>query len=294
MRGPLAGYLTYLRVERGLAANTVEAYERDLRKFCRFAQTKGWEPRQAGPVEIQEFLVWLGREQLESRTVARQIVSLRSFFGFLRRERKIAANPTENLESPRIWKVLPKYLTLEEVDGLLAEPKGDTPVEARDRAMLEMLYATGLRVSELAGLRVADVNLEAGTVRTLGKGNKLRMVPVGRAAVRALEQYCGVWRGRLLCGRESPYLFLSRRGTRLTRQSVWLRLARYGRRAGIRKRIAPHMLRHSFATHLLARGADLRSLQLLLGHADISTTQVYTHVAAARLKEIYRQHHPRA
>ncbi|MBI4460634.1 MAG: site-specific tyrosine recombinase XerD [Acidobacteria bacterium] len=287
-------FLQYLRVERGSASNTVNSYRHDLRKFSVFLKKNGWTLQEAGPLAIRKFLGFLDQQHLESRTVARQIVSLRHFYRFLRREGIVALNPTENLESPRIWKVLPKYLTTEEVTQLVEQPPADTLLGVRDRAILELLYATGLRVSELVTLRIADVNLEDGFVRTLGKGSKHRLVPVGGMAVAAIERYLVVSRPELLGRAQCSYLFVSRRGTRLTRQSLWLLLGRYGRLAGIRKRITPHLLRHSFATHLLARGADLRSLQTMLGHADIATTQVYTHVVASRLQEVYRQYHPRA
>lgn len=288
------GFLSHLRVERGLAANTVEAYGRDLAKFRRFLDKNGWTFADAGPVAIRKFLLWLEQQKLESRTVARQIVTIRNFYRFLRREALISSNPTENLESPRVWKVLPKYLSIEETGTLLERPPKDTALGLRDRAMMEMLYAAGLRVSELISLRVTDLNLEAGYLRTLGKGNKQRIVPVGKAAISAVEQYCRAARGQLLGKRLSPFLFLNRRGGQLSRQGVWLLLSRYGKLAGIPKPITPHLLRHSFATHMLAGGADLRSLQMMLGHSDISTTQIYTHVATARLKEIYKQYHPRA
>lgn len=290
----IAGFLDYLRVEKGLAANTAEAYARDLAKFCRFLEKKGWGLEEAGPVGIREFLSWLSGQQLESRTIARQIVTLRHFYRYLRRENYVSANPTENLESPRIWKVLPKYLSQPEVEVLLGQPPADTPLGARDRAILELLYGTGLRVSELISLRVSDVHREAGYVRALGKGNKQRIVPVGRLAIAAVEKYLAGPRRRLLGSRASGHLFVSRRGGQLTRQAVWLLLHRTGRSAGLRRRVTPHLLRHSFATHLLARGADLRSLQMMLGHSDISTTQIYTHVVTERLREIYRRYHPRA
>jgi integrase/recombinase XerD len=293
----IAGFLDYLRVERGLAANTVEAYARDLTKFSRFLETKRWGPEQAGPAGIREFLSVLNRQRLGSRTIARQIVALRHFYRYLRREDFIASNPTENLESPRIWSVLPKYLSPEDIEALLAQPEVDDPLGIRDRAILEMLYGTGLRVSELISLRMPDVHLEAGYVRALGKGNKERIVPAGQMAVAAVEKYLSGPRAKLLGPRTSAaagYLFISRRGGKLTRQAVWLLLSRYGRMAGLRQRITPHLLRHSFATHLLARGADLRSLQMMLGHADVSTTQIYTHVVTERLQEIYQRYHPRA
>jgi integrase/recombinase XerD len=290
----IAGFLDYLRVEKGLAANTIEAYARDLGKFSRFLEKKGWGLEEAGPAGIREFLSKLNRQQLESRTIARQIVVLRHFYRYLRREDFITSNPTENLESPRIWNVLPKYLNPVDIEALLAQPSEDNALGIRDRAILEMLYGTGLRVSELISLRMADVHLEAGYVRALGKGNKERIVPAGQMAVRAVETYLVGPRSKLLGSRASGYLFISRRGAKLTRQAVWLLLSRYGRMAGLRQRITPHLLRHSFATHLLARGADLRSLQMMLGHADVSTTQIYTHVVTERLQEIYQRYHPRA
>ncbi len=290
----IAGFLDYLRVEKGLAANTVEAYGRDLEKFSGFLARNGWDFQEVGLVGIRTFLAGLDQQRLQSRSLARQIVSLRQFYRYLSREGLVPVNPTEHLESPRIWKVLPKYLSVEDVERLLNQPPADTPYGVRDRAILELLYGTGMRVSELIALRIADVNLDPGYVCALGKGNKQRIVPLGKPAVAAVERYRVEARQRLLGTRQSPYLLVSRLGGKLTRQSVWLSLSRYGRLAGLRRRITPHLLRHSFATHLLARGADLRSLQVMLGHSDISTTQIYTHVVAARLKEIYHRYHPRA
>ena len=294
MSEQIDGYLSHLRVERGLAANTAEAYFRDLEKFRRYLHQSGLNFATAGPNGIRTFLLWLEKQSLDSRTVARQMVSVRGLYRYLRRENLVEKNPTENLESPRVWKILPKYLSLEETEKLLAQPVSDDALGLRDRAMMEMLYAAGLRVSELVTLRVADLNIDSGYVRTIGKGNKQRIVPVGRAAISAVQVYCANARPQLLGQRASPYLFVNRRGGRLTRQGVWFLLSRHGKLAGIRKPITPHLLRHSFATHMLARGADLRSLQMMLGHSDISTTQIYTHVATARLKEIYQRHNPRA
>ncbi|MBI3934481.1 MAG: site-specific tyrosine recombinase XerD [Acidobacteria bacterium] len=290
----IAAFLNYLRVEKGLAKNTVESYGRDLEKFDRFLKKNSRELRQVSAMDVREFVLGLDRQQLQSRSIARHVVSLRQFFLHLLREDVLSSNPTEHLESPRAWKVLPKYLSVEETRILLEQPDDSTPLGWRDRAILEMLYGTGLRVSELISLRVADINLEEGTVRALGKGNKQRIVPAGKHAVAAMEKYLSKARPFLLGSRQSPWLFVSRRATSLTRQTIWLMLARYGRLAGIGKRVTPHLLRHSFATHLLARGADLRSLQMMLGHADIATTQVYTHVVSTQLQEIYRRHHPRA
>ena len=290
----IAAFLDYLRIEKGLSLNTVEAYARDLGKFARFLEKKRWRLDEAGVSEIRRFLSDLNRQKLESRTVARQIVALRQFYRYLRRENLVSSDPTENLASPRIWKVLPKYLSPQDIEALLAQPSTDAPLGVRDRAILELLYGTGLRVSELISLRMGDVHLEAGYVRALGKGSKHRVVPVGRMAVAAVENYLAGPRARLLGSRSSGYLFVNRRGGRLSRQAIWLLLNRYGRLAGLRQPVTPHLMRHSFATHLLARGADLRSLQMMLGHADIATTQIYTHVATERLQEIYQRYHPRA
>ena len=226
--------------------------------------------------------------------MARQLVSLRAFYRFLLEEDSIAADPTAHLESPRLWKRLPGYLTLEEVERLLAQPDPRTPAGLRDAAMLELLYAAGLRASELIRVQVSDIQFEMGFLRCLGKGNKTRLIPVGKKALAILERYLATGRPKLARQQAASYLFVNQRGRPLTRQGFWKLLRAYGRAAGIRSRVAPHRLRHSFATHLLERGADLRSVQLLLGHADISTTQIYTHVAQERLKQVYRAHHPRA
>ncbi|MFQ5696200.1 MAG: site-specific tyrosine recombinase XerD, partial [Terriglobia bacterium] len=241
-----------------------------------------------------DFLGRLYQQGLDSRSVARTLVAVRNFFRFLRQEETIRRNPTEHIESPRMWKRLPKFLTVEEVERLLASPEATTPRGRRDKAMLEVLYATGLRVSELVNLKLSDLQLEAGYLRCLGKGNKERVVPLGKKATTALEAYLRGGRPRLAKRRASAHLFLSRRGQGMTRHNFWRLLGEQARAAGIRGRLTPHVLRHSFATHLLERGADLRAVQLLLGHADISTTQIYTHVAQERLRQIYRMHHPRA
>lgn len=294
MRTHSAAFLNYVQVERGLAANTLAAYRRDLEKFAAFCQQRKLALGRVDRGAVVDFLGWLYRNGLDSRSVARTLVTLRNFFRFLRQENVVRHNPTEHIESPRLWKRLPKFLTLEEVEGLLATPDDTTPLGVRDRAMLEVLYATGLRVSELVNLKVSDVQLEAGVLRCLGKGNKERVVPLGRKATAAVETYLREARPRLTRRRSSHHLFVSRRGTGMTRQNFWRLLRAWGRSAGVRTRLSPHVLRHSFATHLLERGADLRSVQLLLGHADISTTQIYTHVAQERLKQVYRSHHPRA
>jgi integrase/recombinase XerD len=227
--------------------------------------------------------------------VARHLVTLRNFFRFAQIQELIPADPSINLESPKIRRSLPGYLRLEEVERLLAQPDAKTPLGLRDRAMLEVLYSTGLRVSELTGLRVMDMDTKVGCVRCIGKGDKERIVPVGKKALGMVDKYLRDARPKLL-GKTtgSMTLFVNRRGRQLSRVGVWKILSGYGRRAGLRTALTPHMLRHSFATHLLERGADLRSVQLMLGHADISTTQIYTHVVEERLKQIYKAHHPRA
>jgi integrase/recombinase XerD len=231
---------------------------------------------------------------MSARSVARHIATLRSFYGFLAREGEIAKDPTEFLSSPRQWTTLPKYLNRAEVEGLLQAPPADKPTGVRDRAMLELLYATGLRVSELCELELTGVERQVGILRVTGKGNKQRMVPFGEPARIALEGYLADGRPRLLKGRASKYVFVTARGSAMTRQGFWKLLKAYGRQAGIFRGLTPHVVRHSFATHLVEGGADLRSVQIMLGHADISTTQVYTHVARRRLREVLDQHHPRA
>ncbi len=294
MRSHVAAFLNYVRVERGLASNTVEAYGRDLGKFARFCLERKLAPARVERRHVADFLGRLYQQGLDSRSVARTLVAVRNFFRFLRQEEEIRRDPTEHIESPRTWKRLPKFLTMAEVERLLATPEEKTPRGLRDAAMLEALYATGLRASELVNLKVSDVQLEAGYLRCLGKGSKERVVPLGKKAAVALEAY--LRRGRPVLARKSssPHLFLTRLGRKMTRQNFRRLLAERGRAAGLRAHLSPHVLRHSFATHLLERGADLRAVQLLLGHADISTTQIYTHVAQERLKQIYRTHHPRA
>jgi integrase/recombinase XerD len=294
----IASFLNYIKVEKGLAANTLAAYDRDLRKFEAFAERRGLSLEALNRDHVVDFLGDLYRQGLDSRSVARQLVSLRNLFRFALAEEALSADPTLNLESPKVRRSLPVYLRMEDVDRLLNQPDPSTPKGLRDRAMLEVLYSTGLRVSELVNLKVSDLEMRMGCLRCIGKGDKERLVPVGRKAVAAVEAYLGKSRPLLLRAREAgkaiPWLFVNRFGNRLSRIAVWRLLTAYGQRAGIRVRLSPHKLRHSFATHLLERGADLRSVQLMLGHADISTTQIYTHVMEERLKQIYKAHHPRA
>ncbi len=290
----VTSFLNYIRVEKGLAANSVESYGRDLGRFIDFLRKNKLALRQCRAIEIRKHLLALERTALQSRSIARHIVSLRQFFLFLVREGVLPSNPTDNLESPRVWKSLPKHLSLEQIQCLLEQPDLKTARGIRDRGILELLYSTGMRVSELTGLRVSDVNGEAGFLRATGKGNKQRIVPVGRPAMKAVQQYIAASRAKLLGKRLSAFLFLSRLGRPLTRQAVWRMVAVCGRAGGIPMPVTPHLMRHSFATHMLAGGADLRSLQMMLGHADIATTQIYTHVVTERLQQVYRQHHPRA
>ncbi len=291
----ISSFLTHVKVEKGLSSNTVSAYRRDLVKFDVFAQKRKLALEGVTRDDLVDFLAGLYRMNLESRTVARHLVTLRNFFRFAQTQELIATDPSINLESPKIRRSLPGYLRLEEVERLLEQPDSTTALGLRDRAMLEVLYSTGLRVSELIGLRVSDLDSKVGCVRCIGKGDKERIVPVGRKALLMVEKYLREARPQLLGKlRGSPTLFVNRRGVSLSRVGVWKILSAYGRRAGLRVSLTPHMLRHSFATHLLERGADLRSVQLMLGHADISTTQIYTHVVEERLKQIYKAHHPRA
>ena len=294
MRKEVATYLQHIQVERGLSPNTVMAYKRDLAKFEKFCQRLKLSLGRVDRRSVADFLGELYSAGLDSRSVARTLSALRNFFRFAMQEGYRTGDPAEQIESPRIWSRLPKYLSEEEVDRLLAQPDTRTPIGLRDKAMLELLYATGLRASELVGLRLGDVQMESGFVRCLGKGSKERLVPVGRSALAAITTYLAEARGELSRRLATSHLFLSRRGRGLTRQQFWHRLKIYTRAAGIRKPLSPHVLRHSFATHMLDHGADLRSLQVLLGHSDISTTQIYTHVAQERLREVHRQHHPRA
>jgi len=293
LQSSILSFLNYCRVEKGLAINTLDAYGRDLAAFSAFCKARAWAADQVNSERLRQFLDSRYKARASSRTIARQLASIRNYFRFLVREGMMASDPTSDLAAPRRWKKLPKFLNLAEIDRLVAAPNPDHPLGLRDRAMLELLYATGLRVSELVGVRTAELNAEAGVLRTLGKGDKHRLVPVGRSALAALERYAPA-RQKLLRGRASEYLFVTGRGKRLTRQCFWQRLRLWGRKVGIERPLSPHVLRHSFATHLLERGADLRSVQAMLGHADISTTQVYTHVVRDRLRQVFDQHHPRA
>jgi integrase/recombinase XerD len=292
----ISSFLNHLRVEKGLSPNTLTAYRRDLTKFEAFAKKRKLTLESITRDHLVDFLATLYRQKLESRSVARNLVTLRNFFRYAQVQELLTTDPSANLESPKVRRKLPGYLKLTDVERLMTQPDQKTPLGLRDRAMLEVLYSTGLRVSELTSLRVADIDMKIGSVRCIGKGDKERIVPVGRKALGMVEKYLRDARPQLVVQKAgaSASLFLNRRGKPLTRVGVWKILSDYGRRAGLRTALTPHVLRHSFATHLLERGADLRSVQLMLGHSDISTTQIYTHLVEERLKQIYKAHHPRA
>jgi integrase/recombinase XerD len=285
-------FLSWCRVEKGLAPLTVNAYSLDLknfRQYCEARKITGTPDKN----QLREYVESLYSAGLSPRSIGRHLATLRNFYKFLLREGKTGEDPTAVLAAPRQWQGLPKYLNGHQIEAILAAPDSTRPGGCRDRAMLEVLYACGLRVSELCLLKLSDVNLELGFVRVTGKGNKQRMIPVGAKASAALREYLGGARSALLRTRSSPYLFVTARGGPMTRQGFWKLLAGHGKRAGIFRNLTPHVLRHSFATHLLEGGADLRSVQSMLGHADISTTQIYTHVVRSRLRGVVDAHHPR-
>jgi integrase/recombinase XerD len=288
-------YLDHLRVEKGLSTNTLDAYGRDLVDFVAWAETR--QNRTATELtedDLRLYFSRLKRKGIAARSVARKMSSVRGLYRFWFRDGTIGSDPTQRLDAPKTDRGLPRDLSLDEVERLLGQPDPDRPLGVRDQALLEVLYATGLRVSELLGLRLQDLNLEVGFVVAYGKGKKERLVPLGDMALERLNRYLGSARPTLCKAGKVPYVFLNRSGRALSRQGFWKRLHQYALQAGITSPVTPHVLRHSFATHLLERGADLRSLQLLLGHASISTTQIYTHLNRERLKQIYQQYHPRA
>jgi integrase/recombinase XerD len=287
----LDAFLMDLRTGRRLSRNTLEAYAFDLRRFSGFLHAGSIPLPEFRRTHFLQFLVSL--QGLSARSVARHVSSVRSFFKFLVREGVLPASPVSEVRAPSIGRPLPKYLTVTEVEKLLAAPDRITPEGMRDRAMLMLMYAAGLRASEVVSLRMENVDANAGFLRVLGKGGKERVVPVAEAALSELGEYLREGRPKFLKNKATNSLFLSRLGRPVTRQTLWLRISRWAREAGIRIRISPHTLRHSFAGHLLAGGADLRAVQTMLGHADIATTQIYTHVTPERLREIHRKHHPR-
>jgi integrase/recombinase XerD len=291
LRNQATAFLNFCRIEKGLSENSLQAYSTDLSKFLAFV---GNAAGFGGVERLRDYLDHLYQTGLSSRSVARHLTTLRNFYGFLLREGAIAQDPTEHLRTPRQWQNIPKFLNLNDIEKLLAAIDTARPTGLRDRAMLELLFAAGLRVSELCRVGLGDLDQQLGVLRTLGKGNKQRLVPVGKSALRAVAEYQQLGRPTLLKGRASRYLFITARGGCLTRQAFWKLLAGYGRKAGIFHGLSPHVMRHSFATHLLEGGADLRSVQVMLGHSDISTTQIYTHVMRSRLRETVQKHHPRA
>lgn len=287
-------YLDHLRVVRRLSPRSIESYGRDLLTLGRYAEGAGVALTALSVHDLEAFVRQLMAEGYAPRSVARVVAGVRGFYKHLLVDRAIAANPAEDLRPPRAWRELPRYLSLEEVDRLLDAPDVSTPRGLRDRTLIELLYATGLRVSELVGLKPPDLHLEAGYLTCLGKGDKQRVVPVGAQATDWMRRYLREGRPALLKGQTSAWLFPSgRRSAPLTRVGFWKLLKRYAVQSGVTTDVSPHMLRHSFATHLLDRGADLRAIQMMLGHADLSTTQIYTHVLEARLKQLYDAHHPR-
>jgi len=285
-------FLDALWMERGLSENTLASYGADLRGFAAWRKDKGLLKIESA--DIEAYLAYRYEQKASSRTAARLLSSLRRFFQYQYREGRIAQNPTLNIDNPRIGRPLPDSLTEEEVESLLNTPEETKPEGIRDRAMLELLYATGLRVSELVGLTYDQINLNQGVVRVVGKGNKERLVPLGEEAEYRINRYLAEARPDLIKGHgQVPYLFVTRRGGSMTRQAFWYMIKRRAQQAGITKHLSPHTLRHAFATHLLNHGADLRVVQMLLGHSDLSTTQIYTHVANQRLKSLHTRHHPR-
>ncbi|MSV36261.1 MAG: site-specific tyrosine recombinase XerD [Bryobacterales bacterium] len=289
--GCVQSFLNFCRVEKGLASNSIQSYQSDLERL-RSATPKA--ARDLDAEDLNRYIEKLYAVKLSPRSIARHITTLRNFYRFLIQDGVLDRDPTEFLQPPKQGTALPKYLNREEVELLLRALSVDKPAGLRDRAMLELLYAAGLRVSELCALPMSAVEREMGLVRVTGKGNKQRLVPFGQSAGEAMDRYLERGRPRLLKGKASPALFVTARGAAMSRQTFWRLLRAWGLRAGMQRRLTPHLIRHSFATHLVEGGADLRSVQVMLGHADISTTQVYTHVAQRRLRETIDQHHPRA
>ncbi len=292
----MTAYLTHLTVERRLAANSVESYTRDLSMLAAFAAGTGARVEALGRTDLEAFVRSLMSDGRSPRSVARAVACYRGFYRFLVVDGRAKTSPADDLRPPRAWKSLPRYLSVEDIDRLLQQPDVSTPRGLRDRALIELLYATGMRVSELIGLRPADVNLDASYLTCTGKGDKQRIIPVGDEAAAWVGRYIRDARAQLMGKRNSPRLFVNARGggPGLTRVGFWKILKSHARAAGLKAAISPHMLRHSFATHLLDRGADLRAIQMMLGHADLSTTQIYTHVHEQRMRTVYDRFHPRA
>jgi len=287
-------YLDHLRVERRLSSHTLESYGRDLAALAAYAAGAGRPVESLDRQALEAFVREQRSRGLAPRSVSRAVAAVRGFFRFLVLDRRLDHSPADDLRPPRAWPALPTFLSIEEVDTLLAQPDVTTTLGLRDRAMIELLYATGLRVSELVGVRIADLHLEEHYLTCIGKGSKERLVPIGEQATDWIRKYSAQGRRELLKGRASPRLFLNARGGALSRVGFWKILKQHARKANLPRTLSPHVLRHSFATHLLERGADLRAIQLMLGHADLSTTQIYTHVLETRLRSVYDRFHPRA
>jgi integrase/recombinase XerD len=288
-------FLTYLTAVKGLSKNTLESYGRDVLKLAIFLEEKNITGiDQTGYKHILDFLTHLKERGLKPRSISRALISIRQFFKFLLAEKFIESDPTFLIRTPKTKRVLPDVLSLEDVEKLLSSPNESSPEGIRDKSMLEALYATGIRVSELVELKLNDVNFEAGYIVAYGKGSKERIVPIGEKANNKLREYLDISRPKLLKSRTSDNLFVTRLGKKMTRQGFWKLIKIYSRKSGITKKISPHTFRHSFATHLLERGADLRAIQIMLGHSDISSTQIYTHIERGRLKEVHKKYHPRS
>ncbi len=295
MKAYVDDFINFLAVERGLAQNTLLAYRRDLEKYGGYLKKKGGEDiNRISRQDITSFMYAQKQEGLSANSISRGLAAIKTFHRFLVRERLAQEDPTHLVDTPKLWKRVPEVMSQSEVESVIDAAQGKGWQVVRDRAMLELFYASGMRVSELSNLKVENVNMEVGYVRCIGKGSKERIIPIGRKARESIEKYCEKVRRKLAKDPSVSCLFLSRLGKRISRQSIWKIIKQYARKAGIKREIKPHTLRHSFATHLLERGADLRSVQEMLGHSDISTTQIYTHVDRERLRTIHKQFHPRA
>ncbi|HNX90630.1 MAG TPA: site-specific tyrosine recombinase XerD [Candidatus Omnitrophota bacterium] len=294
MKDLIDQFIYFMEVERGMSSNTTMAYRRDLNKFFSYLKTTDRDISSVRRDDLQDFLLSLKDKKMSTTSIARHLAALKTFWKFLVTERILNDNVAATVETPKIWKTVPDVLNREEVEQLLAAPSAQKRSEMRDRAILELMYATGLRVSEVSALKTRDINKELGIVRCFGKGGKERIVPIGNIAINAVAKYVNGARVKQYERFQDDHLFLSRSGKRISRQSIWKMIRKYAKESGIRKNITPHTLRHSFATHLLEGGAELRGVQEMLGHADIATTQVYTHVNKDKLRKIHEKFHPRA
>ncbi|KAF0155655.1 MAG: integrase/recombinase XerD [Syntrophaceae bacterium] len=294
MRNLLNQYFDHLLIEKGVAGNTLEAYGRDLKRYVSFLEQRGLsDARSVIPQNVIDFLVQIKSEGLSANSMNRSLAALRGFYKFLLQEKVLDESPLANVELAKVWMRLPDTVSREEMNLILSQPGDQTPSALRDSAMLELLYATGLRVSELISLTMNSINWQVGFLIVMGKGSKERVVPIGKAAYDCVRRYVDEARPRLLKSKTTDVLFLNRFGRAFSRQGLWKIIVHYAQKAGLQKNVHPHTFRHSFASHLLEGGADLRAVQVMLGHADISTTQIYTHVTKDRLKEIHRKYHPR-